>query len=78
MLQSVVKTTIEIDAQLLRLVKLKAVKERKSLKTIVHESLTKEVGITPSKQPQIKPQIGSRHLGGIKAKFSRIDLYEDL
>lgn len=79
MSKQTIKTTIEIDAQLLYLAKMKALKESKSLKEIMNKGLEKELGLgkIPAKKQKIK-SIGGYKLGGIKGSLRRIDIYENL
>ncbi|OGK08836.1 hypothetical protein A2767_07145 [Candidatus Roizmanbacteria bacterium RIFCSPHIGHO2_01_FULL_35_10] len=72
-----VKTTVEINPDLLYMAKIKALKENKSLKEIINESLKKELGIK-TKIKKTKPvQIGGYNLGGIKGSLRREDIYEN-
>ena len=77
MQKQTIKTTIEIDTQLLYLAKIKAVEERKSLKEIVNESLKRELQKQQITQKKKKIIIGGYKLGGVKGSLRRIDLYED-
>ncbi len=72
-----VKTTIEIDAWLLQQAKIKAIREKKSLKEIVNESLARELSIKTEKATQEKMTIGGHRLGGVQGGLRRIELYED-
>lgn len=73
-----VKTTVEIDPNLLYMAKMKALKENKSLKEIINDSLKKELGVVKTKIKQTKPvQIGGYNLGGIKGSLRRVDIYEN-
>ncbi len=77
-----IRTTIEIDQTLLYYVKLKALKEQKTLRDIFTESLKHycsektETQDLLKKSPQIK--IGGYNLGGIKGNLSRKNIYDDL
>ena len=74
----IVKTTIMIDAELLYLAKMKALKEKKSLKEIINESLAKELGRQEKKREKTQNiKIGGYKLGGIKGGLRRIDIYEN-
>lgn len=74
-----VKTTIELEKDLLYLAKLKALKEKKSLKEIVNQSLAKELGFLEKKKPKkMKIKIGGYKLGGVKGSLRRVDIYENL
>jgi len=74
-----VKTTVEISPNLLYLAKLKALKERKTLKEVIQESLAKDLGIPAKKLlKEKKVKIGGYRLGGVKGSLRRIDIYENL
>lgn len=74
-----IKTTVEIDAQLLYLAKMKALKEKKTLKEIIRESLARNLGVRKEKRKgKKKITIGGYHLGGIKGSLRRVAIYEDL
>jgi hypothetical protein len=70
-----IKTTIEIDANLLKLAKFKAIQEQSSLKTIVNQALAHSLSTTTV--PEENPAIGGHHLGGINTKLSRNDIYDE-
>lgn len=72
-----VKTTIEIDAKLLYLVKMKALQEGKTLKEVISESLTKELRVKEVKKEKKAIHIGGYNLGGVKGTLRRVDIYED-
>lgn len=74
-----VKTTVEINPNLLYLAKLKALKERKTLKEVIQESLAKDLGIPAKKLlKEKKVKIGGYRLGGVRGSLRRIDIYENL
>ena len=73
-----VKTTIELDARLLYLAKMKALQERKTLKEVISESLEKELKIKKAGKEKKALPIGGYNLGGIKGTLRRIDIYEDV
>ena len=72
-----IKTTIEINADILYKVRLKAIKEQKSLKQIINDSLAKELQTKYSNSPKKKIIIGGHRLGGIKGGLRRSDIYEN-
>ena len=77
-MQQDVKTTVEIDPELLYLAKKKALEEKMTLKKIISEGLKKELGIhNDGKKPKEPTSIGGYSLGGIKGGLRRIDIYED-
>ncbi len=71
------KTTVEIDVTLLQEAKMKAIRERKSLKEILNESLAKELGVKRIKARKEKIIIGGYKLGGVQGDLRRVALYED-
>lgn len=77
MARQTVKTTIELDADLLYQVKLKALQERKTLKQIVTASLKKHLKLPAPHPRAIQERIGGHRLGGIKGTLSRSEIYED-
>lgn len=72
-----IKTTIEINADLLYRARLKAIEEQKSLKQIINESLAKELHREHSNSPEKNITIGGHRLGGIKGGLRRADIYEN-
>lgn len=72
-----VKTTIELDARLLYLAKMKALEEKKTLKEVIAESLAKELRIAKKQKGRKTVKIGGYNLGGVKGNLSRADIYED-
>ena len=72
-----VKTTIEIDPELLYQTKLKALQQGKSLKEVFHETMIRYIR-EPQKKSKITklPRIGGYHLGGFKTKVKRTEIYE--
>lgn len=81
MAEQTVKTTIEIDADLFYLAKMKGIQEKKSLKTIVNEALVKELSPklkkNQRKTKKVKLPFGGYNLGGITGTFRREEIYED-
>lgn len=74
-----VKTTIELTRDILYLAKMKALKERKTLKAVITESLLKELSPKKlnNKRNKLPIKIGGYKLGGIKGGLRRVDIYED-
>ncbi len=72
-----VKTTVEINADLLYKARLKAIEEQKSLKQIINDSLAKELQTEHISGPEKKITIGGHWLGGIRGALCRVDIYEN-
>lgn len=71
-----IKTTIEIDTNLLYLAKRKALDEQITLKDVVNQSL--KLHLTQKPNPKQKPVIiGGHHLGGVKTDLSRDKIYDN-
>ena len=71
-----VKTTVGIDKEILYLAKLKALKENRTLRDIVNQSLAFSLKrVAPSKSRK-KTKIGGYRLGGIKGNLSRTEIYK--
>jgi len=77
MKQQYVKTTVEIDPDLLYQAKLKALQQGKSFKDIVHETMIRYIR-EPERKVKFKkiPRIGGYHLGSFKTKLRRTDIYD--
>lgn len=80
MLNTPVRTTIEIDPNLLYRAKMKALQEQKTLKEIFVESLIRHLDFQKPEKNTRKTnvKIGGHNLGGIKTNLSRQEIYEDL
>jgi predicted transcriptional regulator len=70
-----VRTTIELDKELLKKAKQKAVEEDKTLKQLFESALKKEVE-NPEK-PKRKIKIRTYDMGEIKGTLSREEIYEE-
>lgn len=71
-----IKTTVELDAQILYLAKLKALREKKTLRQLVNESLARNLGAVLPRQPGTPIKIGGHKLGGVKSDLRRTEIYE--
>lgn len=76
-MDTLVKTTIELDAELIYLAKMKGLQEKKTLRQIISESLAKELNIPKKEKLKKIPQIGGYNLGGVKGTLRRVEIYED-
>lgn len=75
MSKQTIKTTIEIEADLLYLAKRKALDENSSLKNVVNESL--KLNLTQKQHKQKTIKIGGHHLGKVKTNISRDEIYDN-
>ncbi len=75
-----VRTTVQIDPELYRNVKLKMVQDDLTFKEIVEKSLTKFLQEKPKqkKKSTKKVRFGGYHLGGIKGNLSRKEIYDEI
>lgn len=73
-----VKTTVEISRELLLEAKMQALREQKTLKEFIRESLTKRLHrpVQPDKTATLT--IGGYHLGGVKTSLRRREIYDHL
>ena len=78
MAKQTVKTTIELDANLLYQAKLTALREGKTLKHIIHASLKKHLKSSTPLPKTRQERIGGPKLGGVKGTLSRSEIYEDV
>lgn len=77
MINQTVKTTVEIDQNLLYLVKMKALKEGKTLKELINGGLAREVGLVQKVKTRQNSKIGGRHLGGVRGNLRRAEIYDN-
>jgi predicted transcriptional regulator len=70
-----VRTTVELDKDLLKKAKQKAVEEDKTLKQLVESALKKEVENPEKRKRKIK--IRTYDMGEIKGTLSREEIYEE-
>ena len=79
MLNQTVRTTLEIDQNLLYCAKLQALKNNVSLKTIFQNSLKHYLNLVPQrdgKKNALPVKIGGHNLGKMKSTFSRKEIYD--
>lgn len=76
-----IRTTVQLDPQLLKNVKLKMIDEQMSFRQMVESSLEAAISgrILPktTKKSKKKISFGGYNLGGISSKLSRDEIYED-
>lgn len=72
------RTTIELDKQLLKKAKRKALEEDKTLKEVISEILRKDLRNLEKKKKTTKKKIKIRtyHMGEIKGTLSREEIYD--
>jgi len=71
------RTTIELDRELLKTAKQKAIEEDKSLKKVISEALEKQFS-TGSKKKRPKFRFKAYDMGVIKMPLTREQIYEDI
>lgn len=72
------RTTIELDRELLKKAKRKALEEDKTLKEVISEILRKDLRKLEKKKKTTKKKIKIRtyHMGEIKGTLSREEIYD--
>lgn len=70
------RTTIEIDKDLLRQVKQRAIEEDKTLRELITEALAKAVRHPWQKKAGRKIRIRTYNMGEIKGTLSREEIYD--
>jgi|GEM_PF-1649152 len=83
MQKQLVRTTVQIDQDLYKSVKLKMLNEQLSFRQMVETSLRAVVNDQLDLNPQRKTRkkkikFGGYNLGGIKGKLSRKEIYEEV
>lgn len=77
-----VRTTVQLDPQLFKQVKLKMARDGLTFRDLVHTGLTAvvrgEVTEVPTNKRQKKIRFGGHNLGGYKGSLSRNDIYDDV
>lgn len=71
-----VKTTVEIDSELLYKAKRKALEERTTLRKLINRSLAEAIGVPKKSRLRKKVIIGGHKLGGVKGSLNRTEIYE--
>ncbi len=78
MLNKLVRTTVQIDSVLFKQAKLKAISDGVTFRDLVETGLKAAIRAKKNKISKKKVSFGGYDLGGIKGKFSRKEIYEDI
>lgn len=70
------RTTVQIDPEILYLVKTRALEQKKTLRELINEALLDLVKNTKLQTETSHVKIGGHNLGGIKGNLSREEIYE--
>ena len=70
-----VKTTIQLEPELLYQAKMIALQERTSLRLVINRGLAHEIYGDSAKGKTKLPKIGGYRLGGIRGNLRRTDIY---
>lgn len=73
-----VRTTIELDKELLKKAKQKAIEEDKSLRQVVNEVLKKEFGLKTERKNKPKFEFRTYNMGVVKLPLTREEIYEEI
>lgn len=71
-----IKTTVELDKNILYLAKKKALEEGKTLREIFMDSLKEHLKIIDKPKKKKIPKIGGHRLGNFKGSLRRVDIYD--
>lgn len=78
MISDTVKTTVELDRELLLAAKMQALREQKTLKEYIRESLVRHLHRPVQPDKKVLSAIGGYHLGGVKTSLKRREIYDHL